>query len=174
MRLMMKTVMMAVLFIGGLNYAAYLYTGRSLLPVWLEKTQAMLVNVRQGASDSLDSLKEQATADVPPGQVIYKWTNADGVPQYSNDPPPEGVNARIVQVDSNANLIRAVSLPESAPEPPSAAQTGSGDGGQAAAGPDKTFPFSPEQVKKTMEDAREARQSLNEGMEQQRRILENL
>jgi hypothetical protein len=111
MRLALKVVMMTLVLFGGMNYAAYLYTGKSFFPAWLEKTRARIANFKQDAAQALSSVKTEDTAD----QAIYKWTDADGVQQYTSDPPPEGVPAELVKLDPNANLIRAVPVPESAP-----------------------------------------------------------
>jgi hypothetical protein len=169
MRLALKVVMMTLVLFGGMNYAAYLYTGKSFFPAWLEKTRARIANFKQDAAQALSSVKTEDTAD----QAIYKWTDADGVQQYTSDPPPEGVPAELVKLDPNANLIRAVPVPESAPETP-AVPADSASGEQAPAAPDIPFPYTPEQIGKTMEDARNAQKTMNERIEQQQRILENL
>lgn len=170
MRLILKLTLMTALLCGGLNYAAYLYTGKSLFPLWLEKTRAMAANLGQNASEALAALKAGATEDES-SQVIYKWTNEEGVPQFSSAPPPEGIQAEIVKPDPDVNLIRAVPVKESAPAP---AAPDSGDVEKTVAGPGEAFPYSPEQVQKTLEDARNARQMMNEKLQQQQRIMENL
>lgn len=172
MRLMWKIILMAVLLCGGLNYAAYLSTGRSLFSISLEKVWAMTANLGQNAADALGSLKADAP-EVETSQVIYKWTNEEGVLQYSNAPPPAGTPAQIVKPDPDANLILAVPVPESAPEP-AHVTTGSGDGEKPVADAGEPFPYSPEQIKKTVEDARDAQRIMNERLQQQQQILENL
>jgi hypothetical protein len=171
MRLAFKVAVMTLVLFGGMNYMAYLYTGKSFFPAWLEKTRARIANFKQDASEALGSVK--TAAEDTTGRAIYKWTDADGVQQYTSDPPPEGVRAEIVRLDPNANLIRAVPVPESAPETP-AAPADSAPSEQAPAAPDIPFPYTPEQIGKTMEDARNAQKTMNERIEQQQRILENL
>lgn len=172
MRLMLKIMLMTALLCGGLNYAAYLSTGRSLFSAWMEKARAMIANLGQYASDALGSLKADAP-ESETSQVIYKWINEEGVLQYSSVPPPEGRSAEIVKLEPDVNLIRAVPVPESTPEPTQTA-TGSGDGKKPATESSEPFPYSSEQVKKTMEDARDTQRMMNERLQQQQQILEKL
>ncbi|HEX5055705.1 MAG TPA: DUF4124 domain-containing protein [Gammaproteobacteria bacterium] len=172
-RLVLKAVMMTVVIFGAVNYMAYLQTGRSLLPLWFDKTLARLSGFKESATKVLDSVKEEAPHEAVVSQVIYKWTDAEGVLQYTNTPPPEGVSAEVVKVDPNANLIQAVPVPgqeESAPVPVADAPANK----EVPEAPQAPFPYSPEQIKKTMDDAKKAQQMMNEKMEKQKQILDSL
>jgi hypothetical protein len=106
--LVLKAVMMAAVILGAMNYMGYLPTDRSRLPVWLDKTLVRLVSLKE---DAVKAVKN-GTREEGVSQVIYKWTDAKGVLQYSNTPPPKGVDAEVVKVDPNANLIPAVTVPQ--------------------------------------------------------------
>ena len=154
------------------NYAAYLQTGRSLWPFFADKISAKLADLKKGTSETLDSVQETAT----PGsvkQTIYKWTDTDGVLQYTSEPPPEGISAEIVKVDPNANLIQAVKAPEPEQEAVSVAAAPT-ETEKTPAGPDIPFPYTPEQIKKTMDDAKNVQKMMNDKADKQQQILDNL
>jgi hypothetical protein len=172
MRLLFKAIMMTVVMFAVVNYAAYLQTGRSLWPFFADKISAKLEHFKKGADETLNSVQETAA----PGsttEVIYKWTDTDGVLQYTSAPPPYGISAEIVKVDPNANLMQAVKAPEPEPEPVSVAATPA-EKEKTPAGPDIPFPYTPEQIKKTMDDARNVQQMMNDKAEKQQQILDGL
>jgi hypothetical protein len=172
MRLLFKALMMTVIMFAIVNYAAYLQTGRSLWPYFADKISARLADLKKDAGETLDSVQETAA----PGsakQIIYKWTDTDGVLQYTSEPPPEGMSAEIVKVDPNANLMQAVKAPEPEPEPVSVASAPAAPG-KTPAGPDIPFPYTPEQIKKTMDDARNVQQMMNDKAEKQQQIMDQL
>ncbi|WP_238384953.1 DUF4124 domain-containing protein [Hahella chejuensis] len=39
---------------------------------------------------------------------VYKWRDAEGVLQYSDAPPPEGVNVDVISVSNKTNIIQSV------------------------------------------------------------------
>jgi hypothetical protein len=169
MRLAIKAAIMTIVFFGAVNYAAYLQTGRSLFPLWLEKTLARITRLKADAGQALSSVNMPGGS----GDVFYKWADADGVQHYTNIPPPAGTASEIVQVNPDANLTRAVVPPQSqTPQTPPAAAPA--DQATAPAEVEAPFPYSPEQIKKTLDDARNAQQMMNEKLEKQQRILENL
>jgi hypothetical protein len=172
MRLALKAVMLTIVIFGAVNYMSYLQTGSSLLPIWAEKTMAKIAHAKVVAIQALNSVNAREAQDSE-AEVIYKWTDADGVLQYTNVPPSQGINAEIVQVDSNTNLIPAVTASQSEAEAvplvtvPAVAE-------KLPAGPDQPFPYTPEQVKKTMDDARNVQQMMNEKLEKQQQVLDEL
>jgi hypothetical protein len=40
-------------------------------------------------------------------ETLYRWTDADGVIQYTDEPPPDDIEYEIVEVDPDANVIPA-------------------------------------------------------------------
>jgi hypothetical protein len=172
MRLLFKTIMMTVVMFAVVNYAAYLKTGRSLWPFFADKISAKLAQLKKDAGETVNSVQETAAPESAK-QIIYKWTDTDGVLQYTSEPPPQGISAEIVKVDPNANLMKAVKAPEPEPEPvPVAAAPAEQE--KTPAGPDIPFPYTPEQIKKTMDDARNVQKMMNDKAEKQQQILDQL
>jgi hypothetical protein len=172
MRLVLKAFMLTVIIFGLVNYAAYLQTGKSFIPMWLDKTMARIERFKQGASEALGSAKAPVTQDASAG-IIYKWTDAGGFLQFTDVPPPEGIQAEIIKVDPNTNLIPAVAAPQPESEalPVAAAPT---EQDKTPASPDMPFPYTPDQIKKTMDDARKAQQMMNDKLQKQQQILDQL
>jgi len=98
------------------------------------------------------------------GQVaIYEWRDSDGSVQFSNQPPPEGVEYQLRQFDPNANVIQSVKLP-------SEEATGAAATTEIAAGegePEAPNPYSAEGVKKLMDDAKNIEKLLNQRFQSQ-------
>jgi len=53
----------------------------------------------------------------PKQDLIYRWTDAEGVTHFTNTPPPAGVEYTVKGYDPNTNLIQSVQ-PEKPEEPP--------------------------------------------------------
>jgi hypothetical protein len=99
------------------------------------------------ADFSLMSLPESwwsSSSELPRAEsTIYKWTDIDGNLQFSNSPPPEGIEYTAKKYDPNENVIPAVS-------------TDSNDAGQnGSAG----SIFSPGVIEKLFKDANNVDQS---------------
>ena len=106
------------------------------------------------ADFSLMSLPESwrsSSSELPRAEsTIYKWTDIDGNLQFSNSPPPEGIEYTAKKYDPNENVIPAVS-------------TDSNDAGQLLnkSNQDGDFGgiFSPGVIEKMFEDANNVHQS---------------
>lgn len=57
-----------------------------------------------------------SSASLESKDVIYKWTDAEGILQYSNSVPPEGVEFAVMDYDPNQNVIQAVGVNADEPE----------------------------------------------------------
>ncbi len=95
--------------------------------------------------------------------VIYKWTDANGNLQFSNNRPPEGVVFTLKGYDPNLNVIQAVETrptsPEAVPELESKKKvTNAKDIGS---------PYSIEKIEKLFEEANNIENLLNQRMEHQ-------
>lgn len=172
MRLVLKVVMVIAVVFGGVNYVAYLQTGRLPLSLWAEKTMVAFRSFKKDASRALGSVTDAATGEGE-SQVIYKWTDAQGVLQYTNVAPPANVAVEVVEVDPNANLVPAAPVQQSEPVPVPAAAAGEVKE-KTPAGYEMSFPYSPEEVKKNFDDARKGQQMMQERMQKQQEILDNL
>jgi len=100
-------------------------------------------------------------------EVIYKWTDGEGNLQFSNSPPPEGIEYTVKDYDPNLNVIEAVraepdepvTISESQPkkEVTSLEQVGN--------------PYSPEKIEKLFEDAKNIEKLLSQRLNNQEAII---
>jgi len=87
---------------------------------------------------------------------VYSWRDEQGNMHFTNEPPPQGRQAKTIQVDPNINIMPAVKLPEVVPDSPPAPVV-----------PEETSVpsvYAPEEVRRLMDEARAV-----EGTLQQRR-----
>jgi len=95
--------------------------------------------------------------------VIYKWTDAKGNIQFSNNRPPEGVVYTGKDYDPNLNVIQAVETratsPEAVPEIESKKEITSAK--------DIDSPYSLEKIEKLFEDANNIEKLLNQRLNNQ-------
>ncbi len=98
---------------------------------------------------------------------FYKWYDAQGNVQFTTEPPPDGVEYTIKGYDPNANVIQAVKAPpEEKPEEDSGAAKKPGLDLNA-----EDNPYSPENVKKLIEDAKDVQKILNQRYQDQNSAL---
>ena len=93
---------------------------------------------------------------------VYRWSDENGVMQFSNTPPPTGTNAEQIVLDPNSNLLQAVKIPEKKEEPKQVAKT------------ESTNPYSVKGMKKVMDDARGVEKMLQQRHEEQQKMMNNL
>ena len=112
---------------------------------------------------------EDAIPDLPGGKagedVIYRWRDKNGILQFTNTPPPEGVEYTAKGYDPNTNLIQSVELPKDEPE----------QGKEVESGQQKNFelksPYSPEAVEKLFDDAEKVQKLINDRYKKQEEIF---
>ena len=94
---------------------------------------------------------------------FYRWYDADGNVQFTTEPPPEGVEYTVKGYDPDTNLIQAVTAPaEESPQEPAAEKARPGlDPGAL------DNPYSPENVKKLIDDAKNVQKILNQRYQDQ-------
>ncbi len=173
--LIFKAILVVLIALGASNYLVYLQTGKApfdfndlqlpdmptdLIPSELPKVSLQLPDI------SLDSLKQDKPAANAGTDTIYKWVDENGVTQLSSEPPPAQQNAQILVVDPNANVIQSagqVSGPETDDKQATATAPSPLLQGQV---------YSPSQVNKLMDDAKNVQQLLNDRYENQRRVIE--
>jgi hypothetical protein len=95
--------------------------------------------------------------------VIYKWTDANGNLQFSNNRPPEGIVYTHKGYDPNVNVIQAVETRATTPE--AAAELESKK--KVSSAKDISSPYSIERIEKLFEDANNIENLLNQRMENQ-------
>jgi len=95
--------------------------------------------------------------------VIYEWKDSEGAIQFSNQPPPEGVEYQVRQFDPNANVIQSVKPPSVTTETASV----EADGAATGVPEEPLSTYTPEGVKKLMDNARNVEKLLNQRFQQQ-------
>jgi len=95
--------------------------------------------------------------------VIYKWTDANGNIQFSNNQPPEGVVYMLKGYDPNLNVIQAVETPTTRPEAVPEFESKK----KVTSAKDIGSPYSIENIEKLFEDANNIENLLNQRMEHQ-------
>ncbi len=151
---------MVVVMLGVMLYAVYLRTGR--VP-WQDLGAFKKPNISVPKKLSLPGKKAKK-------ELVYKWQDADGVWQYSQEPPPERESYSQIEVDPNANVVAAVPTPEQAEETESI----EGNESEKNDKDDTLFPYTPERIEKLMDDARDVQNKLNERAGKQQEILDGL
>lgn len=102
--------------------------------------------------------------------LIYRWTDAEGVVHFTNTPPPAGVNYTVKGYDPNTNLIQSVK-PLNKEEPPASKPV------QAARKTPESLkeignPYSVDKVDKLMDDARKVQQLLDDRLKKQEALIQ--
>ncbi len=129
---------------------------------------------------SLDKLKapELSVPKLPKGvtgesgkkDLIYRWTDREGVVHFTNTPPPEGVEYTVKGYDPNTNLIQSV-------EPLKAEEPAARKPVQAARKTPSSLkeignPYSVEKVEKLMEDAQNVQKLLEDRLKKQEALIQ--
>lgn len=112
---------------------------------------------------------ENAIPDLPginSGEdVIYRWRDKDGILQFTNTPPPEGVEYTAKGYDPNTNLIQSVELPKEEPEQDDKVEPGQKKNFELKS------PYSPEAVEKLFDDAEKVQKLINDRYKKQEEIF---
>ena len=152
-KIILKMVVMLVVVVGVSNYALYIMTG---------KTPFSTNNLKMPdiSAPSVDSLVNGGKT------TAYKWTDENGVVHYSSEPPPEHRQVEVLEVDPNVNLVQGVEKKEEIAGPGS-----QGPGSQPALDLPGGNVYSPENVQKLIQDAKDVQQKLNERYKEQEKIV---
>lgn len=92
-------------------------------------------------------------------QQYMKWQDENGLWHFG-DEVPEGVVAQVVSVDTAANVIRSVKLPEKEPEEKAKADK------ESTTGIPLPMTVQPEQLSQMMDDAANVQQLMNDRTKQ--------
>ena len=98
--------------------------------------------------------------------VIYNWTDAEGILQYSNGAPPEGIEYTIMDYDPNLNVIQAVGVKADEPE----VVLESDPIKEVTSVEDIGNPYSAENIKKLFEDANNVEELLIQRLNNQEAV----
>ncbi|WP_370979000.1 DUF4124 domain-containing protein [Agaribacterium sp. ZY112] len=140
--LIFKVVVMLLITIGISNYILYIKTGKSPF------NSELITNVLNSSEFELPSTKSLPKMSK---QKAYKWIDKDGTTHYSSEAPTENVEATVLEVDPQQNIIQSVevAVKEETPASP-----------QAQTAPIAN-PYNPETIHKLMNDAKGVQEKLN-------------
>ncbi len=118
-------------------------------------------------------------ADEIPGtsgqlSVIYEWTDAKGNLNFTTEAPPAGVAYVVKTYDPNSNVIQAVKPIVEAAATSEENSDSSAARGDESAGDGLGNPYSPQQIEKLFDDAKNVQKQLNERVTKQQQMIENL
>ncbi len=149
-KLVIKSLMMIAIFIGISQYFVYIMTGKSPL----DELKAPEISL------STPDIKDVVTGGK---QTVYKWVDENGVTQYTSEAPPEQ-SATAMELDPNTNIVQGIKMPEGeeTEEETPKAEVPQGN------------IYSPQSVKKLMDDAKNVQKLLNDRYEQQEKALQDM
>jgi len=64
---------------------------------------------------------------------VFTWRDADGVVHFTSEPPPLGIDAEVVTVNPDTNVLAPVAAPETTRGRPGRGETTTSDGGAGGA-----------------------------------------
>ncbi len=103
---------------------------------------------------------------VDSSSTIYQWKDNDGNIQFTNSPPPEGVEYTAKGYDPDTNVIQSVKVTENESE------TREAEKEDEIAAPDSiTSVYSPEKINKLFDDAKNVEKLLNDRLKQQKAAI---
>lgn len=169
---MKKAIFMGFVFLvlafGSTSYMNYLNSGKMVLPFANffqgKSAESLLGDLKDTAASATEEISSKVPAKSNVNKV-YKWQDEQGQWHYGSKAPEEAANAKALSINPNQNVMQAVKVPEPevAAEPKKPAQ--------AVVKPN---PYSPAQVKETIEEAKNVQNLLNERLEAQNKALETL
>ena len=100
-------------------------------------------------------------------EVIYKWIDSEGNLQFSNSPPPEGIEYSVKDYDPNLNVIQAVEV--ELDEPVEVLE--SDHKKKVTNVEDIGNPYSADKIEKLFEDANNIEKLLNQRLNNQEALI---
>ena len=174
-KILFKMLMVVGLVLGAFNYYLVLTTGRSMFtdlalqaPQLPDLPTLELPSFENPIADLLKSDDAPVSAPAPSITKVYKWRDANGQVNYSTTPPPAGLQAETLSVDSRTNIIPALETGASLSAPRNTNEErrvpeipGAGES-----------PYSPGAIQRLFEQARGVQQSLDQRYQDQQRVIE--
>ncbi|PCK02945.1 MAG: hypothetical protein COA42_21605 [Alteromonadaceae bacterium] len=158
-KLIIKVVFMVVFMVGLTSYMTYVQTGKS--PFDFSNMSAPDISLN---ADSIKGLLPSGGGAESGKDVFYKWVDDDGLTQYTQVPPPEHIKAEVIALDPNMNVIQGVKPKARVETAKKKRQIGQMDGSV----------YSPGNMKRLMDDAKNVEKVLNDRAEQQKQMLDGL
>lgn len=105
----------------------------AIIPMFLLGDNSVLarfgLGVFSGSDEHAKAPKNLTSVTTDEKVQVYKWRDQYGVMQFTNTPPPQTRQAELIELTPNANIVKAVEVPEEEPEQkpggPSVMMTGS-------------------------------------------------
>jgi len=95
---------------------------------------------------------------------VYRWRDEHGVMQFTNTPPPAGLQAEIIELTPNTNIVKAVEVPVE-------------DDEQQSSGPKVMTtgnPYTPGGMKDMLEATADLKDGMNEKQLEQQQLIEQI
>lgn len=99
--------------------------------------------------------------------LIYEWKDAEGNLEFSNSPPADGIEFTVREYDPNTNVIQSIELPSEEAE---VSNTEPKTDQKILSSDSPGDVYSPEQIKKLIDDAKNVENLLNERLKNQEAI----
>jgi hypothetical protein len=99
--------------------------------------------------------------------TIYQWVDAEGNRQFSNTPPPEGIEFSVKNYDSNLNVIQSVNTKTGEAEVTEEGTLKK----EITSTEDAGSPYSADGIKKLFENAHDVEKLLNQRLQKQEAAL---
>jgi len=123
LKILFKATIPLLMIVGVTSYSMYLRGGDPLALMGKisggagQQLATMVDSVKSGTRSTLSTAQATVTAEESSSggpETLYRWVDADGSPFYSNIKPP-GIEATVVKVDPNQNVIQATPKPTAKP-----------------------------------------------------------
>jgi len=120
------------------------------------------------SDDEIEDLQEKAPKNVQAVVTdkkieVYKWVDEYGVMQFSNTPPFEGDKFEMMVLSPDINIVDAIKIPEEEQEAEAQPQVFN-----------LGHPYSPEGMKKMIDDTENIRETLNQRQVEQESFLQGI
>lgn len=155
MNWIINLLLLALIVVGVLPFISLGPNGDALLE--LPNLEFPDVDVKK-AFDLLDGQKPDLGSER--SATVYKWHDSGGQTHYTNDPPPQGVQAELVSVHPDTNVVPAVDPPVSDDHAAVLKEQ------EVSAG----SVYSPNNIQRLMDNARNVQNILNDRAEEMRKL----
>jgi hypothetical protein len=140
----------------------------AVVPMLLFGDKDLLAKFGFGPKDELSALRAKApknfsTVTTDKKVTVYKWRDEHGVMQFSNTPPEEGGVADKVELLPDANVVKAIKVPEAEP----AKQTG-------PVVMSTRSPYTPGGMKDLLDNTAQLKDTLNQQQMEQQKMMEQM
>lgn len=93
---------------------------------------------------------------------FYKWYDAEGELQFTTEPPADGIEYTIKEVDPNLNMIQSVTLPVEEDKPQNPVATDASASGRPLLPQNPGDIYDRENIQNLIDDARKVQQQLQQ------------